>query len=68
MKPDESIADVFLYALKTMPKDQKDSVLVRIASDKEFNHDLQDLLVFENRRDEKSRSFRSYLAEKTSKD
>lgn len=68
MSPNESLADVFLHALKTMPKEQKDAVLVRIASDKEFNQDLQDLLVFENRKKEKSRSFREYLAEKKSKE
>lgn len=63
MSPDESVAQVFLLALKSMPQDQKDAVLVRIAQDKEFSQDLQDLLVFESRRDEPSRSFRDYLAE-----
>ncbi|MBZ0256655.1 hypothetical protein K8I31_11370 [bacterium] len=64
MSPNESVADVFLMALKSMPKDQKDAVIAKIAQDEEFNHDLQDLLIFEERKHEKSRPFGDYLAEK----
>ena len=61
MKSSESVADVFLMALKSMPKEQKDAVLVRIVSDKEFRQDIQDLWIIENRKDEPIRPFREYL-------
>lgn len=63
MTSNESIAEVFLMALKSMPKDQKESVLSRIAQDKEFHRDLQDLMVFEKRKNETRRPFQEFLAE-----
>lgn len=64
MSPTESVADVFLMALKSMPKDQKDAVISKIAQDEEFSHDLKDLMTYEDRKNEPSRPFREYLTEK----
>lgn len=64
MAPNESVAEVFLIALKSMTKEQKNSVLQKIVCDKEFNQDLQDLLLIRERKDEGSRPFREFLAEK----
>ena len=36
-------ADVFLTALKALPKEERDAVLVRIARDKALRRDLLDL-------------------------
>ena len=64
MNANDSVADVFLTALKSLPKDQKDAVIARITTDKEFNQDIQDLMVFEERKEEPVRPFREYLAQK----
>lgn len=64
MKLNESIADVFLMALKSMPKDPKDAVIARIATDTEFSQAIQDLMVFDNRKDEPVRPFHEYIAQR----
>ncbi len=57
-------ADVFLTALKALPKAERDAVVVRIARDKAFARDILDLATIAERRAERSRPFREYLAEK----
>ena len=58
----EATADVFLTALKALPKSQRDAVLVHIARDKQFARDILDLALISQRRNERSRPFREYLA------
>ena len=60
----EATAEVFLKALKALSKEERDAVLVRIARDKTMAKDLIDLALVEERREETSRPFREYLAEK----
>ena len=67
MTKTEATAEVFLTALKALPKSERDAILVRIAHDKEFAHDLRDLVVIANRRQEPSRPFRDYLAKRKKK-
>jgi hypothetical protein len=57
----QATAEIFLQALKALPKKARDAVLVRIARDKEFARDLGDLAVIADRRNEPSRPFREYL-------
>ena len=64
MTKTEATAEVFLTALKALPKAERDAVLVRIARDKEFARDLRDLALIADRRRENSRPFREYLSEK----
>ncbi len=64
MRSQEAIAEVFLTALKSLSKEDRDAVLAGIASDKSLAEDLLDLALIESRRDEPSRPFREYLAEK----
>ena len=63
----EALADVFLTALKALPRSERDAVLVRIARDKTLARDLLDLAVIASRRSQPSRPFRQYLAEKKRK-
>ena len=63
----EPIADIFLLALKALPKAKRDAVLVRIARDKAFAHDIIDLAVIAERSEEPSRPFREYLSKKKGK-
>ncbi len=63
-KAQRATADVFLTALKALPKAERDAVLVHIARDKAFARDILDLALIAERRGEPSRPFREYLAEK----
>ena len=63
-KAQRATADVFLTALKALPKGERDAVVVRIARDKTFARDILDLAMIAKRRTEPSRPFRDYLAEK----
>ena len=58
MTKTEATADVFLTALRALPKAERDAVLVRIAGDKAFAKDLRDLVLISERRKERSRPFR----------
>jgi hypothetical protein len=60
----QATAEVFLTALKALPKDQRDAVVVEIARDRALGRDLLDLALMEDRRREPSRPFREYLSEK----
>jgi hypothetical protein len=63
-KSQTATADVFLTALKALPKPERDAVVARIARDKAFARDILDLALITERRGEPSRLFRTYLAEK----
>jgi hypothetical protein len=66
-KAQQATADVFLTALKALPKRERDAVVVRIARDKAFARDILDLAVIADRRGERSRPFREYLSEKNAR-
>ena len=63
-KAQRATADVFLTALKALPKTERDAVVVRIARDKAFARSTGDLALIADRRGESSRPFREHLAEK----
>ena len=60
----EATGDVFLMALKALPKAERQAVLARIAEDKTLSRDLLDLATVATRRHERSRPFRTYLKER----
>ena len=60
----QATAEVFLTALRALPKKERQAVLTRIAEDDELREDLLDLALLAERRDEPSRPFREYMAEK----
>ena len=62
-KKQKATADVFLIALKALPKAERDAVVVGIARDKAFAGDILDLATIVKRRKEPSRPFREYLAD-----
>lgn len=64
MTSSESIAEVFLIAFKSLPKEEKDAVILQIIRDKEIREDLQDLLCFEEQQNEPTTPFRDYLAQR----
>jgi hypothetical protein len=63
-KAQGATADIFLTALKALPKGQRDAVVVRIARDRAFRCDILDLALIAERRREPSRPFREYLSQR----
>ncbi|MBM4019563.1 MAG: hypothetical protein FJ288_14800 [Planctomycetes bacterium] len=60
----QATAEVFLTALRALPRKHRNEVLARIARDPDLRQDLLDLALVAGRRREPSRPFRQYLAEK----
>jgi hypothetical protein len=63
MKTVESKAEVFLMALRSLSRAEKDAVIARLLDDPDLREDILDLITIYQRREEPSRSFREYLAE-----
>ncbi|MFH1732267.1 MAG: hypothetical protein ABIF82_11545 [Planctomycetota bacterium] len=64
MTSSQATAEIFLTALRALPKKEREAVLSGIAEDDELREDLLDLALLAERRDEPSRPFREYVAEK----
>ncbi len=64
MSGTQATAEIFLTALKALPKREQNAVLAGIVQDKELREDLLDLTLIAKRRKESSKSFRQYLAER----
>ncbi len=60
----ESRAEVYLMALRSLSKTERDMVIARLLEDPELREDILDLALIEQRRREPSRPFQEYLAEK----
>jgi hypothetical protein len=63
MTTSQATAEVFVTALRALPKKERQAVLVLITDDVELREDLLDLAVFAQRRNEPSRPFSEFLAE-----
>jgi hypothetical protein len=57
----EAVAEVFLTAIRSLPKRDRERVLAGLVRDRSLRRDLMDLAVIEQRRKEPSRQFRHYL-------
>ncbi|MCX5673813.1 MAG: hypothetical protein NTX87_02290 [Planctomycetota bacterium] len=64
MTASRATAEVFVTALRALPRKQRDEVLARIASDPDLREDLLDRALLLERRREPSRPLRDYLAER----
>lgn len=60
----EALAEVFLTALRSLPKSGRDRILQGLVKDRALRRDLMDLATIEERRTESSRPFRDYLKER----
>ncbi len=63
----ESKAEVFLMALDSLSKAERQRVLSRLLEDPDFREDLFDIALIQQRREEPSRPFREYLNQKREK-
>jgi hypothetical protein len=64
-KAQAATADIFLTALKALPKVEREAVVARMARDRAFRREILDLALIAERRREPSRPFREYLARRT---
>ena len=60
-KPEKKSAERLLIAIRSLPKRERQSVLLGLVKDKILRRDLIDLATIEERRNEPSRPFREYL-------
>lgn len=62
MKAVESRAEVYLMAIQSLSKAEKEAVIARLLEDPQLREDILDLAVIQQRQREPSRPFREYLA------
>ena len=61
----KALAEVFLTALRSLPKAGRDRILLSLVEDKALCRDLMDLATIQERKKESSRPFRDYLRERS---
>lgn len=60
----ESRAEVYLMALQSLSKAEKEAVIARLLEDAELREDILDLALIRQRQEEPSQPFKEYLAER----
>jgi hypothetical protein len=60
----ESRAEVYLMALQSLTKAERETVISRLLEDTELREDILDLVLIQKRQKEHSRPFRDYLTER----
>ena len=63
MTKTEATAQVFLTAFKSLPKETRETVIARLADDKELREDFVDIMIARERMMEPSRPLRDVLKE-----
>ena len=63
MKAAQSRAEIYLMALESLSKVEKEAVITRLLEDDSLRQDILDLALIKQRQGESSRPFRNYLAE-----
>lgn len=64
MKAVQSRAEVYLMALQSLSKAERNAVIARLLEDTELREDILDLALIQQRQEEPSRPFRAYLTER----
>lgn len=62
MKAVESRAEIYLMALQSLSKAEKEAVIAHLLEDPQLKEDILDLAVIQQRQGEQSRPFIDYLA------
>lgn len=63
MKAVESRAEIYLMALQSLSKAEREAVIARLLEDGKLREDILDLITMQQRHGEPSRPFREYLKE-----
>ena len=61
MAKPEKLAEGFLMAIRSLPRRDRELILLGLVKDRNLRHDLIDLATIEERKKEPSRPFRDYL-------
>ena len=64
MKAIESRAEVYLMALQSLSKAEKEAIIAHLLEDPQLREDILDLAVIQQRQGEPSRPFTEYLADR----
>jgi hypothetical protein len=62
VKAVESRAEVYLMAIQSLSKAEKEAIIARLLEDPQLREDILDLAVIKQRQGEPSQPFRDYLA------
>jgi len=65
LKAVELRAEVYLMALQSLSKAEREAVITRLLEDAKLREDILDLITIRQRQGEPSRPFRDYLAKTT---
>ena len=61
----EATAEIFWTAFKVLPRAEQQAILRRLLQNENLRHDLIDLALIEEHKDEPARPLREYLKEQT---
>ncbi|MFW6105033.1 MAG: hypothetical protein ACOC7P_00460 [Chloroflexota bacterium] len=64
MKAVESRAEVYLMAIQSLSKAEKEAVIARLLEDPQLREDILDLAIIQQRQGEPSKPFTEYLADR----
>ena len=67
MKAVESRAEIYLMALQSLSKAEREAVIARLLEDTKLREDILDLITMQQGQGEVSRPFREYLTETRSR-
>ena len=67
MKAVESRAEIYLMALQSLSKAEKEAVIAHLLEDPQLREDILDLAVIQQRQGEQSRPFTKYLPDAESR-
>jgi hypothetical protein len=65
MTETEATAEIFWTAFRVLPRAEQQIVLRKLLQDNNLRHDLMDLALIEERKDEPSRPLQDYLRQKS---
>jgi hypothetical protein len=61
MKAVESRTEIYLMALQSLSKAERESIIARLLEDPDLREDILDLITIHQRHEEPSRPFKEYL-------
>ena len=67
MTTTEATAEIFWTAFRALSRKEREAVVEKLLSDKEFMEDLTDIVIIEQRKGEPSRPLEEYLADRRKK-
>jgi hypothetical protein len=67
MTKTEATAEIFITAFNALSKQEKDTVVQRLLSNKVFREDIIDWMIIEKRKKEPSRTLSDYLKSRANK-